>query len=685
MEKVNTPTICVNMIVKNEQAMLARCLDSVKGADFIVISDTGSQDSTVEIAKRYTKHVYTEYKWEDSFAKARNFALSKVPKEADWVLQIDADEVLNEGIEALRGLLKGVGKEYSMVRIKLIDEKSGSSHMFQRVFRNDPAISWHGVAHNYLVDTKKRKQYDATELISINYGYSPAHKLDPDRTFRILSKAIKDNPQLIRERYYLAREYFYRNRWEETIKELDEYIKGSSFVSERNGAWLMRAKCLSKMGKFPEACDSAWQAIKYNANFKEALEFIASHIDPVNKERWASFAQLADNRGVLFVRENNKTRDYFVGGDNSFQPTLNVKDGLPMDLNKDGLFYIENLLQRKDNIDVLEWGIGFSTKHFTQLLDRAGVGFTWTGIEHNEAWYKKVKDWGLKNTKLILADKESREYLEPAGKYDIIYVDGRNRAICLQNAKSMLKEGGVVLLHDAQRERYRAGMAGYFGRYIGSEYPLLWQGTLEPIESIPQVIHQVWIGPEPAPTNWINTWKEKNPSFEHRLWTEKEIDKLKLDNRELYEKYYSMGEFASCSDIVRAQILRDFGGIYIDADMECITTIENTPFMVWDFVTIFAVDLDTRLNSIPLGAVKGHPILKKCVGEQGKIEELEPGYEKVGPGLLTKLVKDNDNILPAYSFAPVFHTGYKNKPTGLCYARHSWYSTPRPKKKLRSS
>ena len=70
-------SISLCMIVKDEEAVLGRCLDSIKSAaDEIVIVDTGSTDRTKEIAADYTDRIY-DFKWEDDFSAARNFALSK--------------------------------------------------------------------------------------------------------------------------------------------------------------------------------------------------------------------------------------------------------------------------------------------------------------------------------------------------------------------------------------------------------------------------------------------------------------------------------------------------------------------------------------------------------------------------------------------------------------------------------
>ncbi len=90
----NMATISICMIVKNEEAVLARCLESLKGlAEEIVIVDTGSTDATKKIASAYTKNIY-DFQWIDDFSAARNFAFSKCTQQ--YIYTADADEVLDE-------------------------------------------------------------------------------------------------------------------------------------------------------------------------------------------------------------------------------------------------------------------------------------------------------------------------------------------------------------------------------------------------------------------------------------------------------------------------------------------------------------------------------------------------------------------------------------------------------------
>lgn len=86
--------ISVCMIVKNEEKVLARCLDSLAGLyEELIIVDTGSTDRTKEIAANYTDKIY-DYTWTGDFSEARNFSFSKATQE--YIYAPDADEVLDE-------------------------------------------------------------------------------------------------------------------------------------------------------------------------------------------------------------------------------------------------------------------------------------------------------------------------------------------------------------------------------------------------------------------------------------------------------------------------------------------------------------------------------------------------------------------------------------------------------------
>lgn len=87
-------SVSLCMIVKNEEKCLERCLKSVQGkVDEIIIVDTGSNDCTKEIARKYTDQVY-DFEWINDFSAARNYSLNFAT--SDYILHMDADEILDD-------------------------------------------------------------------------------------------------------------------------------------------------------------------------------------------------------------------------------------------------------------------------------------------------------------------------------------------------------------------------------------------------------------------------------------------------------------------------------------------------------------------------------------------------------------------------------------------------------------
>lgn len=124
-------TISLCMIVKNEEQVLARCLDSVAGLmDEIIIVDTGSSDRTKEIAARYTDQIY-DFVWVDDFSAARNFAFSKA--HMDYIYSADADEVLDEENRKKYLILK----ETLLPEIEIVQMKYGNQLQFGTVYNFD--------------------------------------------------------------------------------------------------------------------------------------------------------------------------------------------------------------------------------------------------------------------------------------------------------------------------------------------------------------------------------------------------------------------------------------------------------------------------------------------------------------------------------------------------------------------
>ena len=86
--------ISIVIIAKNEEKKIARCLESIRWADDIIVVDGFSADKTCDIARSYGANVI-QHKFTGSFADDRNIGMERARN--DWVLQLDADEVVTEG------------------------------------------------------------------------------------------------------------------------------------------------------------------------------------------------------------------------------------------------------------------------------------------------------------------------------------------------------------------------------------------------------------------------------------------------------------------------------------------------------------------------------------------------------------------------------------------------------------
>lgn len=128
-------TISLCMIVKNEEAVLSRCLDSIADLmDEIIIVDTGSVDRTKEIAAGYTSHIY-DFAWNGSFADARNYSFSKAS--CQYIYCADADEVIDEENRArFRLLKKGLLPEIDIVQMYYCNQLSYNTiYNYDREYR----------------------------------------------------------------------------------------------------------------------------------------------------------------------------------------------------------------------------------------------------------------------------------------------------------------------------------------------------------------------------------------------------------------------------------------------------------------------------------------------------------------------------------------------------------------------
>ncbi len=278
------PSISLCMIVKNEEDVLARCLNSVQDlVEEIVIVDTGSTDKTREIAQTYTKHVY-DFAWQDDFALARNFSFSKATM--DYCMWLDADDILleNDRQEFLKlkaSLTPDVDVVMMLYNVAFDErDKPVFSYYRERLIKNHKGFLWQGAIHEVIAPRG-------------NIVYSQAavsHKKlrpgDPMRNLRIFESMLqKGTPLDARQRFYYARELYYHQRYEQAVDELVLFLRqGKGWVENNIEACITLFDCHMALKQEDEALRWLFFSFAYDTPRAEVCCKAGEYM--LNKQRY---------------------------------------------------------------------------------------------------------------------------------------------------------------------------------------------------------------------------------------------------------------------------------------------------------------------------------------------------------------------------------------------------------------
>lgn len=271
------PFLSVCMIVKNEESVLRRCLESIKGiADEIIIADTGSVDQTKDIALEYTDMVF-DYKWEDDFSKARNFASSKASGE--WIFVIDADEFVDrDSFIKFKEDLKNNPPDYNILAVQIVNfvglnGKDTSLNYHERLYKNDGLINYYRSIHELLKHKESKERRGFSDFQIYHSGYMKNIINEKEKSNRNLTLLKKKKEKEPIDYYFLGNEYDQLGDLDKAIKY---YQKGFQLKDDLNKDWVKKlllrlVNTLHKANRNKEALeiiDSCEQIYPYLVDFK---------------------------------------------------------------------------------------------------------------------------------------------------------------------------------------------------------------------------------------------------------------------------------------------------------------------------------------------------------------------------------------------------------------------------------
>jgi mannosyltransferase OCH1-like enzyme len=169
---------------------------------------------------------------------------------------------------------------------------------------------------------------------------------------------------------------------------------------------------------------------------------------------------------------------------------------------------------------------------------------------------------------------------------------------------------------------------------------------------IPKIIHHIWIGGNPFPEDfeyYRNRWITNHPDWDYKFWTDDNLPTLY--NQKTFD---STEGIVLKADLLKIDLLYQFGGIFVDSDMDSYKNIET----ILKNIEIFSCgEKEGIIGNAIIGSIPKHPLMLKILEAMPKSIEKNVDYGpnvKTGPVFLTKLLKNDPiHIFPSQYFFPL--------------------------------
>lgn len=246
-------SISLCMIIKDEEKLIRQCLQSVCHiVDEIIIVDTGSTDKSLEICNEFNTKIY-HYEWNDHFADARNFSISKAT--SDWILCLDADEQLETiKLESLTDIILKTNVHQILLPILMyygdnipIQPENFYTYYQPRIFRNHIGFKYKNRIHETLTlpDVSEKITEERITIPINHFGYIREIEVEKEKSKRNL-KLLKmeynisnNNPWIA---YHLGSEYYRLQDYPQAFDYINESIYDFLLLNLKPPALLYRLK-----------------------------------------------------------------------------------------------------------------------------------------------------------------------------------------------------------------------------------------------------------------------------------------------------------------------------------------------------------------------------------------------------------------------------------------------------------
>jgi len=302
------PSLCLNMIVKNESLIIKRLFDSVISIiDSYCICDTGSTDNTIQVIEEYFKEkgkpgkiVQEPFK---NFCHNRNFALQACNGLSDYVLFLDADMIFE---------INNFDKNFLNTAKSFYILQGNDSFYYQnlRIVQNNGLYKYVGVTHEY-IDTPSDNtilSFNKKDIFIRDIGDGGAKNDKYERDIKLLLDGIKEEPDNARYYFYLANSYHDCGRFGEAINLYKKRIELGGWKEEVWYSYYRIGLCFYNMNKFADALFYWLEGYDYYPERLEAIYEIIKYYRINSKHKLCmNFYNLAKK-----ILDKNENRDSYL-------------------------------------------------------------------------------------------------------------------------------------------------------------------------------------------------------------------------------------------------------------------------------------------------------------------------------------------------------------------------------------
>ena len=279
------PTLCLNMIVKNESKIIVRLMESVVDLiDSYCICDTGSTDNTVELIQNYfmakskpgkiVTESFRDFGYNRSVSLKACESMDDVPEtkgKNEYILLLDADMKfwVNPKLTPTQFKHQLIGDVYNVYQ--------GTNYFFYkntRIVKNRQGFTYWGVTHEYVKSPSNDMKYSQFErdVCFINDIGDGGCKTDKFlRDIKLLTKGLEDEPNNDRYTFYLANSYRDAGQFENAIETFKKRVKLGGWIEEVWYSLFSIGRCYKFLNDMPNAIYYWLEAYSHYPNRIENL------------------------------------------------------------------------------------------------------------------------------------------------------------------------------------------------------------------------------------------------------------------------------------------------------------------------------------------------------------------------------------------------------------------------------